>query len=76
MDFFFSFLGSFIGCLIFLYFIYPKQVTGHYQQEKQEQKTKTTAKSKPQGTILKAPDPEDERRRKSIEFERKVYERV
>ena len=84
MEFIFSFLGSLLGCLIFLYFIYPKQVTGKPKRETLEEKI-SHAKSgdtiyikavKPKGTILKAPSPEDERKRKAIEFERAVYERV
>ena len=75
-----AFLGAFTGCLIFLYFVYPKTVSGQHEQTEQDRiyeakKTKQATKSIPKGAVLKSPNPEDERKRKAIEFEQRVYER-
>ena len=75
MDFIFSFLGSllgaFLGSFVFLYYVNPKEVIS----EGKKLEKKLDKDFVPKGVVLKSPDPESERKRKMVEFEKKVYTR-
>jgi len=79
MDFILSFVGSFLGCLCFHYYN-PKPVYAPKVEPKPSPNAPQSTINKktnhiPKGTVIKSDTPEDERKRKSQEFERLAYKR-